>query len=192
MSTRKGIYWVKTDKWYVERLVWLIAGTDVLVSSILTVLHSPYWIFSILFVGVCSMLVALTGFCLVGNLVYRLGAEARLLRQGVPSETEASLYLMQTDKWFLERFIYLFVGVNLSLSSLLATFHSLYWLCFTGFVGSATVVFAFTGYCFMANLLYKLGAEPRLGRSLEMAAVPAAVATTPPRRVRNVAKFRQT
>lgn len=180
MSKRKGIYWVKTDRWYVERLVWLIAGTDVLVSSVLTVVHSPNWIFSILFVGVCSVLVALTGFCLVGNIVYRLGAEARLSRQRGNAAPRASLYLMETDKWYLERFIYLFVGVNLSLSSLLAKFHSLYWLYFTSFVGSATVVFAFTGYCFMANLLYKFGAEPRLGRTLGMPGVPATVTANKP------------
>lgn len=190
MNKRKGIYWVKTDRWYVERLVWLIAGTDVVVSSVLTVLHSPNWIFSILFVGVCSVIVALTGFCLVGNIVYRLGAEARLSRQRGGAVPRASLYFMQTDKWFLERFIYLFVGVNLSLSSLLAKFHTLYWLYFTVFVGSATVVFAFTGYCFMANLLYKFGAEPRLGRSLGMPAA-APVAATNPDVVRHIAGPRQ-
>ncbi|MBA4372107.1 MAG: DUF2892 domain-containing protein [Thermodesulfovibrio sp.] len=71
---------------------------------------------------------------------------------------------MQTDHWYLERYIYLFVGVNLSISSMLSVFYSSNWLYFTGFVGTATLTFAFTGFCIMANLLYRLGAEPRLCR----------------------------
>jgi hypothetical protein len=179
MSVRKGIYLVTTDGWYVERLVWLIAGTDVVVSSVLTVLYSPHWIYSILFVGICSVIVALSGFCVVvgicsvivalsgfcvvGNIVYRFGARPMLSRRR-PMEADKTerVYFMQTDKWFLERYIYLFVGVNLTISSFLVKLHSLYWLLFTGFVGTATMVFAFTGYCIMANLLYKFGAEPRL------------------------------
>jgi len=62
MEKRSGVFLVKTDWWYIERLVWLIAGTDVVLSSILTAVHSPNWAFSILFVGVCSITVALTGF----------------------------------------------------------------------------------------------------------------------------------
>ena len=58
----------------------------------------------------------------------------------------------------------MFVGENLSISSMLARFCSLNWLYFTGFVGSATLTFAFTGFCIMANLLYRLGAEPKMCR----------------------------
>jgi hypothetical protein len=47
---------------------------------------------------------------------------------------------------------------------MLARFFSPGWLYFTGFVGSATIVFAFTGFCIMANLLYRLGAEPKMCR----------------------------
>jgi hypothetical protein len=74
------------------------------------------------------------------------------------------LYFMQTDEWFLERYIYVFVGVNLSIASLLARFVNPAWLYFTGFVGTATIVFAFSGFCIMANLLYRLGATPRMRR----------------------------
>ena len=75
MGKRSGLFLVKTDWWYVERLVWLIAGIDVLASSILTVVHHLNWAFSVLFVGICSILVALTGFCIVGNILYLLGAQ---------------------------------------------------------------------------------------------------------------------
>jgi hypothetical protein len=72
------------------------------------------------------------------------------------------LYFMQTDRWYLERRIYLAVGINISIASILSLVHSPWWLAFTGFVGVAMVWFAATGFCIMANGLYWLGAEPRL------------------------------
>jgi hypothetical protein len=69
---------------------------------------------------------------------------------------------MQTDRWYLERRIYLAVGINISLASVLVLVHSVWWLLFTGFVGVAMVWFAATGFCIMANSLCWLGAEPRL------------------------------
>jgi len=165
MGKRSGLYLVKTYTWYVERLVWLVAGTDVLASSVLTTLHHPNWAFSILFVGLCSIMVALTGFCVVGNILCLFGARPMIpAKAGSGGKWRRSLYFMQTDHWFLERYIYMFVGVNLSISSMLARFYNPYWLFFTGFVGTATITFAFTGFCIMANLLYRLGAEPRLCR----------------------------
>jgi hypothetical protein len=167
MEKRSGVFLVKTDWWYIERLVWLIAGTDVVLSSILTAVHSPNWAFSILFVGFCSIMVATTGFCIVGNILYFLG-----VRPLVPDKRTYDrgkwngLYFMENNEWFLERYIYVFVGVNLSISSMLARFVSPYWLYFTGFVGTATVLFAFTGFCIMANFLYRLGLEPRMCRNI--------------------------
>jgi hypothetical protein len=144
-----------------------VAGTDVVASSILTAYVNPNWAFSILFVGMCSLMVAFTGFCIVGNILVLLGAQPMIPSTALSgSKNDSRFYFMQTDSWFLERYIYLFVGVNLSWTSLFAKFHSLNWLFFTGFVGSATIVFSFTGFCIMANLLYRLGAEPRLCRYL--------------------------
>lgn len=76
--------------------------------------------------------------------------------------TRPNLYFMQTDRWYLERRIYLAVGINISVASVLSIVHSPWWLLFTGFVGVAMVWFAATGFCIMANSLYWLGAEPRL------------------------------
>jgi hypothetical protein len=166
MKGRQGLFFVKTDWWYVERIVWLVAGTDVLLSSLFTFLVNPNWAFSMLFVGLCSILVALTGFCIVGNVMYFLGATPLLPAEVRRGGEQRRLYFMQTDRWYLERYIYIFVGVNLSLSSLLARFHSAYWLYFTGFVGMATIFFAFTGFCIMANFLYRIGAEPRMCRNI--------------------------
>jgi hypothetical protein len=75
---------------------------------------------------------------------------------------ESKWYFMQTDAWYLERRIYLAVGINISIASVLSLVHSTWWLSFTAFVGVAMVWFAATGFCIMANGLYWLGAEPRL------------------------------
>lgn len=167
MAKQSGVFLVKTDWWYVERLVWLIAGVDVLLSSILSYTHNPNWAFSVLFVGLCSITVALTGFCIVGNALYLLGVQPLVpSRRTVNNGKWSRIYFMQTDEWFLERYIYIFVGVNLSISSMLARFVHPGWLYFTGFVGTATIVFAFTGFCIMANLLYRLGCEPKMCRFL--------------------------
>lgn len=69
---------------------------------------------------------------------------------------------MQIDRWYLERRIYLAVGINISIASILVLAVSPWLTLFTLFVGGAMVWFAATGYCIMANALYWLGAEPRL------------------------------
>lgn len=167
MGERSGVFLVKTDWWYVERMVWLIAGIDVLTSTVLAAVHNPNWSISTLFVGLCSILVSLTGFCVVGNLLYMLGAQPLVPSPRTVNHGQWSrFYFMQTDEWYLERCIYLFVGVTLSVTSLLARFVSPGWLYFTAFVGTATVFFAFTGFCIVANLLYRIGYEPRMCRFL--------------------------
>ena len=159
MSLPDDIYIVPTDRWYIERTVWLIAGCVLLVATALAVLVNPIWVLVVAATGAASVVVALTGFCLVGNVLVRLGFTAMLAGLGsVPGK----LYLLQTDRWYLERRIYLVVGINLSAASALTLVHSPWWLLFTGFVGSAMLWFAATGFCIMANGLYWLGAEPRL------------------------------
>ncbi len=69
---------------------------------------------------------------------------------------------MQTDSWYLERRIYVTVGVNITIGSILSVVWSPWWLAFTGFVGVAMVWFAGTGFCILANFLYWIGCEPRL------------------------------
>ena len=157
MALRRGIYIVPTHRWYIERTVWLIAGIVLLTSTTLAALVHPFWILLTVATAWASIAVSLTGFCIVGNILYRLGFTPMLGRPG-----KGNLYFMQTDRWYLERRIYLAVGINLTIASTLSLVHSPWWLTFTGFVGLAMVWFAGTGYCIMANSLYWLGAEPRL------------------------------
>jgi hypothetical protein len=74
------------------------------------------------------------------------------------------MYLAQTDSWYLERLIWLIAGIFSLGSALLAWLHSPYWLILTGLVGVNLIVFALTGFCLMANIIYRLGARPRLQR----------------------------
>ena len=170
MALRRGIYMVPINEWYIERAVWLIAGVALLTSTALAVFVHPLFVLGVIATGACSIAVALTGFCIVGNILHRLGVESRLGERGT---ARPRFYFMRTDSWYLERRIYAAVGVNISVASLLSLVHSPWWLAFTAFVGGAMVWFAATGFCIMANGLYWLGAEPRL------APLPERPAATP-------------
>lgn len=159
MALRSGVYIVPTHRWYIERTVWLIAGLVLLTCTALAALYHPFWALAIIAVGISSINVSLTGFCIVGNILRLFGFTPML---GAPERKPWNLYFMQTDRWYLERRIYLAVGINISIASVLSIVYSHWWLLFTGFVGAAMVWFAATGYCIMANGLYWLGAEPRL------------------------------
>ncbi len=167
MSAQKGVYVVPTDRWYIERTVWLIAGITLLSGTLLATLVHPLWILLITATGLVSINVALTGFCPVGNVLKHLGFPAALAST---APHRWSLYFMQTDSWYLERRIYMTVGINVSLASVLFLLHSPWWAAFTGFVGAAMVWFASTGYCILANILYWIGAEPRLNPRSGLAA----------------------
>jgi hypothetical protein len=159
MAMRAGVYIVPTHRWYIERTVWLIAGVVLLASTALALLLNPLWILGVTATGFVSINVALTGFCPVGN-VLRLFGFTPMLGSATPKRW--NLYFLQTDRWYLERRIYIAVGFNISVASVLMLALSPWWSLFTIFVGGAMVWFAATGYCVMANALYWLGAEPRL------------------------------
>jgi hypothetical protein len=159
MTFRRGIYIVPTNEWYIERTVWLIAGIVLLAATVLAAMVDPRWVFLVIATGVASIGVSLTGFCVIGNVLRLFGFVPRL---GTAATSAGRWYFMQTDRWYLERRIYMAVGINISIASVLSLVHSLWWLSFTAFVGGAMVWFAATGFCIMANGLYWLGAEPRL------------------------------
>ena len=159
MALRSGFYVVPTHHWYIERTVWLIAGVVLLIGTALAALASPLWVLLVVATAWSSIAVSLTGYCIVGNVLARAGFTPMLAR---PGWQPGKPYFMQTDRWYLERRIYLAVGINLTVASALSLVHSPWWLTFTGFVGAAMVWFAATGFCIMANSLYWLGSEPRL------------------------------
>src|SRR5579871_3419539 len=155
MALRTGVYVVPTNRWYIERTVWLIAGIVLLISTALALLVQPLCILGVVATGLVSIQVGLTGFCPVGNVLRLFGFKPML---GDSTPRRWNLYFMQTDKWYLERRIYVAVGFNISVASLLMLAYSSWWAAFTIFVGGAMVWFAATGYCVMANALYWMGA----------------------------------
>lgn len=163
MALPTGLYIVPTHRWYIERTVWLIAGVVLLTGTVLAATVNPLWILLVTATGLVSINVAFTGFCPVGNLLRLIGFQPML---GTKTPTRWNLYFLQTDQWYLERRIYVTVGVNISVGSLLMLFYSPWWALFTGFVGGAMIWFAATGYCVLANILLWLGAEPRLNPQL--------------------------
>lgn len=74
------------------------------------------------------------------------------------------MYMLKTDSWYVERLTLLIAGIIALSSALLAWLHSIYWLILTAFVGVNLIILATTGFCLMSNILYKLGAKPRLSR----------------------------
>ena len=158
-TARRRFYVVPTDRWYIERTVWLIAGAVILSGSAAALWVHPLSVLLVMATAAVSIGVGLTGFCPVGNVLAKLGFPPALAE---PGWKPGDLYFMQTDSWYLERRIYIAVGVNLTLASVLSLLHTPWWLAFTAFVGGAMVWFAATGFCIMANGLYWMGAERRL------------------------------
>jgi hypothetical protein len=59
----------------------------------------------------------------------------------------------------VERWLRCIAGSFIIVSVLLARYHSLYWLFFTGFVGLNLLQSAFTNWCPMMTILKKLGVK---------------------------------
>jgi hypothetical protein len=72
------------------------------------------------------------------------------------------MYIAQTDSWYLERITVLIAGIVILLTVTLAWIHSPYWLVLTFIVGMNEIMFALIGVCLTSNILYVLGATPRL------------------------------
>ena len=59
-----------------DRLVLTIAGNFILLSVLLSVLHSPYWLFFTAFVGANLLQASFTGFCPLAVLLKKRGVKA--------------------------------------------------------------------------------------------------------------------
>ena len=51
MTLRSGVYIVPTNRWYIERTVWLIAGVVLLASTGMALLLNPLWILGVIATG---------------------------------------------------------------------------------------------------------------------------------------------
>ena len=59
----------------VDRLVFAIAGVFILVSLVLSQLHSVYWLWFTAFVGVNMFQAAFTGFCPLAMILRKAGKQ---------------------------------------------------------------------------------------------------------------------
>ncbi|MBI9083143.1 MAG: DUF2892 domain-containing protein [Desulfobacterales bacterium] len=57
----------------IDRMVMAFAGGFVLISVILSQLHSPYWLFFTAFVGANLLQAAFTGFCPLAKILKAVG-----------------------------------------------------------------------------------------------------------------------
>jgi hypothetical protein len=62
----------------------------------------------------------------------------------------------------VERYLRGIAGFFVLVSSLLAHYHSAYWLFFTGFVGLNLLQSAFTNWCPMMDILKRLGVKSQV------------------------------
>ena len=69
------MYIAKNDMWYMERIIWMIAGVVVLLSTTLAAFVSPWWHVLTVMVGVNLLIFASTGFCIMANILYKLGVK---------------------------------------------------------------------------------------------------------------------
>ena len=71
------MYIADTNTWYLERIIRLLSGIFVLVSSLLGYFVNPNWFIFTGFVGAMLTIFALTGFCPMSIMLYLVGARER-------------------------------------------------------------------------------------------------------------------
>lgn len=77
------MYIAKTDAWYLERVIFMMAGLMATLSAVLSWLVSPWWLILTALVGVNLIIFASTGFCLMANIIHKAGVKPRLSKQEV-------------------------------------------------------------------------------------------------------------
>jgi hypothetical protein len=71
------MYFADKDNWYLERVIWLVAGIAVLTGSTLSIIVNPYWILLTLFAGINLIIFSFTGFCIMANILVKAGFKPR-------------------------------------------------------------------------------------------------------------------
>ena len=59
-----------------DRIVLAFAGSFILLSAVLSVIHSPYWLFFTGFVGVNLLQSSVTGFCPLAVILKKVGVKS--------------------------------------------------------------------------------------------------------------------
>ncbi|HRG46686.1 MAG: DUF2892 domain-containing protein [Leptospiraceae bacterium] len=72
------MFLAKTDNWYMERIIWLLAGVFTIASVGLGVFVHPYWLILTGIVGLNQVVLSLTGFCPMTIFLNSLGCKSRI------------------------------------------------------------------------------------------------------------------
>ena len=59
----------------IDRIVMAFAGSFILTSILLSLVHSPYWLFFTAFVGANLLQAAVTGFCPLAIILKKMGVQ---------------------------------------------------------------------------------------------------------------------
>ncbi len=70
------MYLADTSRWYLERIVWLVAGTVVLTGTLLGIIIHPYWFALPILAGTNMLIFSLTGFCPMAVILHKLGIKS--------------------------------------------------------------------------------------------------------------------
>jgi hypothetical protein len=60
----------------IDRLIFAVAGSFILLSVALSQFHSPYWLFFTAFVGVNLLQSSITGFCPMAVILKKIGVKS--------------------------------------------------------------------------------------------------------------------
>ena len=60
----------------IDRLVFAVAGSFILLSVILSQVHSPYWLYFTAFVGANLLQSSITGFCPMAVILKKIGVQS--------------------------------------------------------------------------------------------------------------------
>jgi hypothetical protein len=72
------MYKLETENWYLERVIFLMAGILTLAGTALAWLYSIYWLILTALVGLNLLVFALTGFCPSAIMLCKMGVKPRI------------------------------------------------------------------------------------------------------------------
>jgi hypothetical protein len=74
------MYLAKIDRWYLERIIWFMAGVVSLAGVTLGIMVNKWWLALNVLVGMNMLILSVTGFCLMAVILKAVGAKPRLCR----------------------------------------------------------------------------------------------------------------
>ncbi len=73
MKNKEKFYQLDKSSWYIERMVYLVGGFFVFISSLLALLINIKFLYFTIFVGVMFINFAITGWCPMAIILQKIG-----------------------------------------------------------------------------------------------------------------------